>query len=233
MDRSLLYFISLPLVVSGLLGCSTLSPDTREKDRELEKLQKRLTQANDKIEHLEEKNGVLQGLLGVSDAPPIVRAPSMAVVPSYSATRSTSLSQGQEQQVFSADVPRNNEKRAFQFILTAYKQKDRPKVFAGITALKKDFPNSVHLDNAYYLFARLNLEAGNYGEALRNFDRVIKDFPIGNKRPSSIYGKAQTYIKMNLPKMAKQAFTQLMNEYPDSLEAKRAEVEIRLIKDKA
>ncbi|MEZ4871738.1 MAG: tetratricopeptide repeat protein [Bdellovibrionales bacterium] len=219
------------------IGCSTFTSGDKSVDsQELNRLQRKLSDASDRIEHLEDKNSILKSLLAGGGASSLTSssATSPAIKNSTvpSSTGSAISDVQAEKNVFKEQAPRGDEKKIYHYIVTAFKSKNLSRLIAGQIALEKDFPESPYLDNAIYFVGKIHLQNGSFGQALRQFDRVIKEFPLGNKRVSAIYGKAQTHLKMNLIKMARDSYNQVVKEYPNSLEANRAKIEIRLLKGK-
>ena len=99
--------------------------------------------------------------------------------------------------------------------------------------LERNYPKSVHLDNAYYLTGMLEFQSNRLGEALKTF-AVVKDrYVKGNKRPSALYGIAMTYERLNLAPQAHRVFERIMQEYPGSSEAQRTWMHLQLEKEKS
>ena len=98
--------------------------------------------------------------------------------------------------------------------------------------LAKNYPKSVHLDNAYYLSGVLAYQNGQMAEAVRNFGAVTDQFPRSNKRPAALFAKGKTYEKLNLPAQANAVWSKLVAEYPGSQDAQRAQVQLELKKMK-
>lgn len=98
--------------------------------------------------------------------------------------------------------------------------------------LERNYPNSVHLDNAYYLTGMLEFQNNRFGEAIKSFDVVRDRFEKSNKRPSALFGMAVTYQRLNLIPQAHRVFERIVNEYPGSPESQRAWMQLRLEKEK-
>ncbi len=97
--------------------------------------------------------------------------------------------------------------------------------------LQKNYPSSVHLDNAYYLTGMLQFQHNQLGEALKSFDVVSTRMVKSGKRPAAMFAKAMTYQKLNLAPQAHRLLTQVMQEYPGSPESRRAWMHLKLEKD--
>ena len=97
--------------------------------------------------------------------------------------------------------------------------------------LERNYPRSIHLDNAYYLNGMSELQNNRLGEAIKTFDVVKDRFVKSNKRPSAMFAIAATYQKLNLPVQANRVFRKIMTEYPGSPESGRAWMQLRVAKE--
>lgn len=96
--------------------------------------------------------------------------------------------------------------------------------------LVKLFPNSVYCDNALYFTALAMTEKEIYGPAIKLFDRIEEQYPLGNKRAASIYAKSSIYKKLNLPQLSKMMLEKVVRVYPGTPEALRAQMELKTLK---
>ena len=94
--------------------------------------------------------------------------------------------------------------------------------------LERNYPQSVHLDNAYYMTGVLEYQNMRYGEALKSFDTVRNRFAKSNKRPAAMLATAMTYQKLNLAPLAHRVFEGIMKEYPGSPESQRAWMQLQV-----
>ena len=77
-------------------------------------------------------------------------------------------------------------------LLEAFHRNELPEVVKQRQVLERNYPNSIHLDNAYYLNGMLEYQSNRLGEAIKSF-AVVKDrFVKSNKRPSALFGMAVT-----------------------------------------
>ena len=72
------------------------------------------------------------------------------------------------------------------------------------------------------------LQNRSYPEALRDFQKISKNYPNSNKAVSAQFSKAITYKRLNLPAESKRVFKEVMAKYPGSPESFRAEAELKL-----
>ncbi len=92
------------------------------------------------------------------------------------------------------------------------------------------FAKSDRRDEIIYLKGMMDLGERNYGGALAQFNRVLRDHPNGKKAPSAMFAKGMTYRKMNLAREAKLALREVLQRYPGSPESMRAKAELKIIK---
>ena len=114
-------------------------------------------------------------------------------------------------------------------VIQSYRNNDEKQLLRSKNILLRHFPKSIYADNAVYLAGHLNLKKGQYGESLKFFDEVIKNFPQGNKRASALFSKGQAYSKLNLKKRAKNIFISVVKTYPGSPESEKAKRELKRI----
>lgn len=124
------------------------------------------------------------------------------------------------------------EKLIFSKLVDSYNKRDLIDVIEQEKLLSKNFPNSVQRDNALYLRGYLELQKGRYGEALKAFGRLDDKRPYSIKRPPALFAMGVTYKKLDLPRQADSVFSRLIQSYPGSPEAKRANLERRLLRAK-
>ncbi len=122
------------------------------------------------------------------------------------------------------------EGQLFAEIVDRYEARDlwgfesRAKVFLG------KFANSDRRDEVMYMKGLMELGERNYGVALAQFNKILRDHPNGRKAPSALFAKGVTFERMNLKREAKQALAKVVNLFPGSPEAGRATTEMKMIK---
>jgi TolA-binding protein len=120
------------------------------------------------------------------------------------------------------------ERLVYTRLLDAYRRADLQEVQRHRNSLVRNYPASVHLDNAYYLTGMLQLQNQRYGEAVRDFGVVSKRFVRSGKRPAALFALGVTYQRLNLRPQAHEVFAKLRKEYPGSSEAQRAWMQLQL-----
>lgn len=137
-------------------------------------------------------------------------------------------------QVSQAAVPKNmnafseGERVVYTRLVEAYRKNQLAEVVKHRQLLEKNYPRSVHLDNAYYLTGMLEFQNQYMGEAVKSFNVVTDRFPKSNKRPAALFGLAMSYQKLNLPKLSHKVLEQISKEYPGSPESRRAWMQLRM-----
>ena len=138
-------------------------------------------------------------------------------------------------QAFAA-VPKNanafseGDRMVYARLVESYRKNELSEVQRQRQILEKNYPQSVHLDNAYYLSGMLEFQKEYLGEAIRSFNVVAKRYPKSNKRPAALFAKAMTYKRLNLGPQAVRALNEVTKEYPGSPESKRAMMQLRMEK---
>ncbi|MGE3683232.1 MAG: tol-pal system YbgF family protein [Bdellovibrionales bacterium] len=115
-------------------------------------------------------------------------------------------------------------------LVESFRKNERDQVLRQRALLERNYPNSIHLDNAYYLSGMAEYQHERYGEAVRAFGTVRERFPRSNKRPAALFALGVTYEKLGLQPQAIGVWRQLIKEYPGSMESRRAEMHLELEK---
>ncbi|HMN67916.1 MAG TPA: tetratricopeptide repeat protein [Bdellovibrionales bacterium] len=115
-------------------------------------------------------------------------------------------------------------------LVEAYRKNQRAEVINQRRLLEKNYPQSVHLDNAYYLNAMLDFQEGRMADAVRGFGVVRERFPKSNKRPAAMLAMAMSYQKLGLRPQSVRVLNLIRKEYPGSPESVRAGMHLRMEK---
>ena len=128
------------------------------------------------------------------------------------------------------DISKESDAAIYAEIAGAYQADDEIGFKSRMQSLLTRFPRSDYADNALYLAGRMAMDHRNYAEALKYFQKILQDYPNGNKAVSAEFAKGIAYKKMNLPQIAKDVLGDVKKKYPGSPESFRAENELKLIK---
>lgn len=115
-------------------------------------------------------------------------------------------------------------------VLEHYRKGDIEELQKLANRLVKLFPHSVYCDNALYFTGLAMIEKGVYGPAIKIFDRIEEQYPLGNKRAAAIYAKSAVYKKLNLPQLSQMMLEKVVRVYPGTPEALRAQMELKQLK---
>lgn len=124
------------------------------------------------------------------------------------------------------------ERLVYTRLLEAFHKNQLNEVVRQRQILERNYPLSIHLDNAYYLTGQLQYQNDQLGEAIKSFDVVRDRYSKSNKRPSALFGMATTYQRLGLKPQAYRVFERIMKEYPGSPESQRAWMHLELEKRK-
>ncbi len=141
----------------------------------------------------------------------------------FNSTSQASLKPQKPLQIFTEDL-------FYTRIITAYQKNHIETLKRILATFEAQFPKSLYLDNALYLLGRLHLNQKQYHEALKTFQKILKDFPKGNKLKAALFAKAILYQRMGIYDLAKKTLDQIPKLYPGSLEAQRVELEKEIFK---
>jgi TolA-binding protein len=141
-----------------------------------------------------------------------------------------SLSSGGSAIVLGEENKNLSEPELYSLILKEYRTRNEIGLKAHVSTFVKKYPKSPSADNALYLNGLLAVENHNYGEALINFNRVIKQYPNGEKVVAAMFAKAMTFKKMNLGSESKRMLEMVNQKYPGSPESFRASAELKMTK---
>jgi tol-pal system protein YbgF len=97
----------------------------------------------------------------------------------------------------------------------------------------KFYPNTDLAGNSYYYLAELQFRAGNFKEAVGNYDQVLQNFPSGNKAASAQLKKGFALIEMGQKDDGVQELRHLIQRYPKTNEAVQAKERLRKLNTSA
>ncbi|MFQ5441254.1 MAG: tol-pal system protein YbgF [Thermodesulfobacteriota bacterium] len=100
--------------------------------------------------------------------------------------------------------------------------------------LFKDFlqiyPKHKLADHARYWLGEIYYSKGDWERAILEFDRVIKEYPKGDKVPAATLKEGFSFLKLGAPKEARLLLQRVIDKYPESLEASIAKTRLEEIK---
>src|SRR5215469_9405345 len=91
----------------------------------------------------------------------------------------------------------------------------------------KFYPNTDLAGNSYFYLAELQFRAGNYQQAVTNYDLVLQNFPSGNKAAAAQLKKGFSLIELGKKDDGVQELRHLIQRYPKTNEATQARERLR------
>jgi tol-pal system protein YbgF len=91
----------------------------------------------------------------------------------------------------------------------------------------KYYGNTDLAGNAQYYLADIEYRQGNYQQAVTDYDKVIEEYPSGNKAASAQLKKAYALLNLNQRDAGVRELRSLVARYPKSLEAQQARDRLR------
>ncbi|MCS6837684.1 MAG: tetratricopeptide repeat protein [Bdellovibrionaceae bacterium] len=80
----------------------------------------------------------------------------------------------------------------------------------------------------YFLKGLAAYQMKDYAKSLKAFDKIVKNTKIGAEdQARALFAKARVYHVMNIPEQSRKIYEQILKDYPNTLEAKRAQIELR------
>jgi TolA-binding protein len=116
---------------------------------------------------------------------------------------------------------------------------------AGFREFLRRYPDDELADNAQYWIgeafmgkARVQANAGqsepaaeSLEQAVREFKKVITNYPRGNKAPAALYREALALIDLKQPKLAESRLQYLVDTFPQAEETPRARERLASLKE--
>src|SRR5437588_6494041 len=91
----------------------------------------------------------------------------------------------------------------------------------------KYYSNTDLAGNAQYYIADIEYRQGNYQQAVQDYDKVLEQFPSGNKASASQLKKAYALLNLDQRDAGVRELRALIARYPRSLEAQQARDRLR------
>ena len=214
---------ALVLAAACSSGGGTNAPATapRPADAQIAELRTQMTELlerldvlNDRISRLEQAQSELQSLPPrAAEAPGPTHAPQPVAPAQQSAA------------MISAQIA-----TAYRDAIVLY---GRNRMADARTAFQHVFDADPHgelADNALFWIGETYYSAGQYGEAMRYYTRVTRDFSDQNKAPDAMYKLALAYEKTSDLELAQKTLQDLIARYPYSSPAASAKAELKRIK---
>ena len=80
----------------------------------------------------------------------------------------------------------------------------------------RSFPRSDSADDAQYYIGECHYSDGKFADAIDAFNKVIVNFPKGDKAPDAYYKRGLALDRLAQPDRARESWETLIKTYPDS-----------------
>ncbi len=228
--RNLIY-LSAILSLSLLPACASKKTTPSKSTASVVKTQKVLEMERKQREHeealqdLKDRNQVLNKKAQLNPA-------AASTAGASSSVQMQARPQNKKIEMVSPILDQKNlsEKDLYAELLGSYERNNEIAFVSRFQAFQQRYPKSSLMDDAVYLAGLMSLSNKAYGPALKNFNQVLKKYPLSNKAAGAMFAKGVTLKKMNLTDESRQVFAKVQKSYPGSPEALRAGTELKLLK---
>ncbi|MDX2446540.1 MAG: tol-pal system protein YbgF [Desulfobacterales bacterium] len=110
----------------------------------------------------------------------------------------------------------------------AFDQDDFETARSAFEGIIKDFPKSEHADNAQFWIGEIYYREKWYEKAILEYQKVIENYPKGNKVPASLLKQGFSFISLGDKANARLILRDLSQKYPESNEGK---IELQKLKE--
>jgi len=86
----------------------------------------------------------------------------------------------------------------------------------------KFYPDNPLAGNSLFYLGEIDFHANRFSFAIKNYDKVIDQYPASNKVPAAHLHKGEAYISMKLPDPGVRELRALIQRFPNSSEAMQA-----------
>lgn len=160
-------------------------------------------------------------------APSATAAARLAVLPPHLSSPKTPAQTAAEAKP--EEILQTDEQRLYSKVLESYRVHNTAELQKAVEILLKTYPDSIYADNALYLAGLLAFESNDLTRSGAFMDRVLREYPKGNKAVSALFAKAMIEKRGHKYKEAKSLLETIRKLYPGSPEALRVGIEVKII----
>jgi tol-pal system protein YbgF len=91
----------------------------------------------------------------------------------------------------------------------------------------KYYPTTDLAGNAQFYLAEVEYRQANYAAAVKDYDKVLEQYPGGNKTPAAQLKKGMALVQLGQKQAAVKELNSVIQKYPRSLEANTAREQLR------
>ena len=114
----------------------------------------------------------------------------------------------------SASAPKSTGLRLYKDSLAAYRAGEYATALAGFESFLASGPKQDYVDNALYWIGECHYGLGDFGGAVKHFERVMQEQPDGNKVPDAMLKMSLALDQMGDRARAEQVLETLTQRYP-------------------
>jgi len=123
----------------------------------------------------------------------------------------------------SGSAPKRTVEEMYSEAVKQYRSGELDKAEKVLADLLEQYPDdNKYADNAQYYLGNIYFQRENYHRAIEEFDKVVTNYPVGDKVPDAIYMMGLSYKKLGLEDRARTNFNRVMDNYPYSDAALKA-----------
>ncbi len=118
------------------------------------------------------------------------------------------------------------ERQEYEAAFNLLKQGRYSRASGAFRAFTQKYPTSPLAGNAQYWTAEANYVIRNFGLALKEFDRVVKEYPESPKVADDLLKIGYSYYEIGTWEKARQALTDVVVRFPNTTVAKLAQIRL-------
>ena len=111
-----------------------------------------------------------------------------------------------------------------------FKQGKYDKAREAFENFLKQYPDTEFSDNAQFWIAECHYFDRNYEKAIVEYDKVMKNFPEGNKLPYALLKQGLSFLRLDDKASAKLLLQQVIKDFPNTSQARIARAKLLEIK---
>jgi tol-pal system protein YbgF len=111
-----------------------------------------------------------------------------------------------------------------------FKQGKYDKAREAFESFLKQYPDTEFSDNAQFWIAECHYFDRNYEKAIVEYDKVVKNFPEGNKVPYALLKQGLSFLRLDDKASAKLLLQQVIKDFPNTSQARIARAKLLEIK---
>ncbi len=190
----------------------------------LDDLGKRVTALNRAIEDFETKQGRLAGKVLVRSEREGREENPVSARPQSEASQTPAAHAKKE---LANSKPASNADEAFKKAFDLYSAGDIDGAKAGFQGVLQAHGNTRYAESAHFWLGECYFRQKKFGEAILEYEEVIKKFPKGNKAPDALFRQAAAFFEMKDTVNAKLILKELIRRYPNTTQAARARTKLK------